>query len=72
MATSRIEALCVGIFALVMTLRVLWVGQQFHFIRKADRWLLWVNIAFLLLVSFVPFTTALLGEYPSTPGVPEC
>lgn len=105
LATTRIAALCDGVFAIAMTilvlaiavpthekvpaeelptvlrrlapevlvyvisfinLGVLWVGQhnQYHFIARADRWFLWINIAYLLLVSFMPLATALLGSYP--------
>lgn len=44
-----------------------WVGHhyQFHYIRRTDRVLLWINIAFLLVVSFLPFAVALLGSYAS-------
>jgi uncharacterized membrane protein len=105
LTTTRVAALCDGVFAIAMTilvlaiavprsetvpaeqlpaalrrlapqvlvyvisfinLGVLWVGQhnQYHFIARADRWFLWINIAFLLLVSFMPLATALLGSYP--------
>src|SRR5262245_28545437 len=49
-----------------INLGVLWVGQhnQYHFIARADRWFLWINIGYLLLVSFMPLSTALLGHYP--------
>jgi uncharacterized membrane protein len=49
-------------------LGVYWVGHhiQLSFIRRADRPLLWINILFLLWVALVPFSTALLGEYPKT------
>jgi uncharacterized membrane protein len=49
-----------------INLGVLWVGQhnQYHFIVRADRWFLWINIGYLLLISFVPLATALLGYYP--------
>src|SRR5215470_3654394 len=49
-----------------VNLGVLWVGQhnQYHFIARADRWFLWINIAYLLLISFMPLSTALLGHYP--------
>ena len=56
-----------------INLGVLWVGQhnQYHFISeptagfsRADRWFLWINIGYLLLVSFMPLSTALLGHYP--------
>jgi uncharacterized membrane protein len=49
-----------------INLGVLWVGQhnQYHFIGRADRWFLWINISYLLLISFMPLSTALLGRYP--------
>jgi uncharacterized membrane protein len=49
-------------------LGVYWVGHhvQLSFIRRADRPLLWINIFFLLWVALVPFSTALLSEYPKT------
>lgn len=50
----------------VMTLGIFWVGQQtqFNHLRRSDRDLSWIHIAFLGLVSLMPFSTALLGEYP--------
>jgi uncharacterized membrane protein len=49
-----------------INLGVLWVGQhnQYHFILRADRWLLWITIGYLLLVSLMPLSTELLGHYP--------
>jgi len=49
-----------------INLGVLWIGQhnQYHFITRADRWFLWINIGYLLLISCVPLSTALLGYYP--------
>ena len=49
-----------------VNLGVLWVGQhnQYHFIERADRWFLWINILYLLLISFMPLATELLGHYP--------
>jgi len=105
LGTSRIEALCDGVFAIALTilvlgiavpttehvsadrlpealrhlapevivyvisfvnLGVLWVGHhnQYHFIHRADRWFIWINIAYLMLISFMPLSTALLGHYP--------
>ena len=45
---------------------MLWVGQhnQYHFIDRADRWFLWIDILYLLLISFMPLATALLGHNP--------
>jgi TMEM175 potassium channel family protein len=49
-----------------INLGVLWIGQhnQYHFIARTDRWFLWINISYLLLISFMPLSTALLGNYP--------
>ena len=49
---------------------VFWVAHHYLFngLQKVDRGLLWLNGLFLLFMSFVPFPTALVGEYPaSTP-----
>jgi uncharacterized membrane protein len=45
-------------------LAIFWIAHHllFHFVRHADRRMLWLNIAFLLLVTFVPFSTDLLGD----------
>lgn len=50
----------------VMTLGIFWVGQQtqLNHLRRSDRDLTWIHIAFLAFVSLTPFSTALLGEYP--------
>lgn len=43
-----------------------WVGHhnQFPIIRRTDRVLLWITIVFLMSVTCIPFSTALLGAYP--------
>ena len=48
-----------------LTLGMFWVGQQTqlnHF-TTSNRQLTWLHLAFLLAVSFMPFSTALLAEY---------
>jgi uncharacterized membrane protein len=42
-----------------------WIAhhQTFRYVRSYDRTLLWLNLAFLLSITFVPFPTDLLGEY---------
>ncbi|MHB8348740.1 MAG: TMEM175 family protein, partial [Acidiferrobacterales bacterium] len=52
-----------------LAISVWWVAhhQLFHIIRKSDRGLLWFNLIFLLFLSFTPFPTALIGEYPHSP-----
>lgn len=52
-------------FLSFLILGIFWVGHnsQFAFIRQIDRELLWINILFLLFISLIPFSTALLGEF---------
>jgi len=42
-----------------------WISHhiQFHFIRYTDRRLIWINMLYLLLISFVPFATDLMGDH---------
>ena len=49
----------------VMTLGIFWVGQQtqLNHLRRGDRDLAWLHIAFLFAVSLVPFSTALIAEF---------
>src|SRR5262249_1039227 len=44
---------------------VYWVSHHnmLHFIRQVDRQLLWLNLMLLLLVVFIPFPAALLGQH---------
>ena len=46
-------------------LGTLWIGHhfQFHYIRRSSRALLWINLAFLLVISSLPFGVALMGTY---------
>ena len=48
-----------------VVLAIFWIAHHilFHYVRHVDRRLLWFNMAFLLLVTFVPFTTDLLGDH---------
>lgn len=45
---------------------VFWINHHrfFRLIRQVDNGLLWLNILLLLALSFVPFPTAMIGEYP--------
>jgi uncharacterized membrane protein len=52
-------------FMSFLTLGIFWVGQQTqlnHFTRS-DRHLTWIHLAFLLAVSLMPFSTALLAAF---------
>jgi uncharacterized membrane protein len=48
-----------------LTLGIFWVGQQtqLNHLERTDRHLTWINLAFLFLVTFLPFSTKLLAEY---------
>lgn len=45
---------------------VYWVGHHavFHFVKRTNRQLIWLNMLFLLCVAIIPFSTALIGRYP--------
>lgn len=49
-----------------MIVGVYWVAHHntFHYIKRSDRNLLWLNILLLMCIAFIPVPTALLGEYP--------
>jgi uncharacterized membrane protein len=49
----------------VLTLGIFWVGQQTQLnnLERSDRSLSWIHLAFLGVVSLVPFSTALLAEF---------
>jgi len=48
-----------------VTLGIFWIGQQTQFnqLAQSDRHLTWIHIAFLALVSVMPFSTSLLAEF---------
>jgi uncharacterized membrane protein len=46
-------------------LAIFWVSHsiQFHYVRRANRTLFYINILTLMLVAFIPFSTHLLSEH---------
>lgn len=42
-----------------------WVShdRMFHYIKRHDRPLIWINLLLLLCITFIPFPTALIVEY---------
>jgi uncharacterized membrane protein len=48
-----------------MTLGIFWVGQQtqFNYFSSTDRHLTWIHLAFLFVVSLLPFSTGLLAAH---------
>src|SRR5262252_704032 len=47
---------------------VYWVSHHsmLHFIKAVDRQLLWLNLVLLLIIVFIPFPAALLGQHPNS------
>jgi uncharacterized membrane protein len=52
-----------------VVLAMFWLGHhlQLHFVRHMDRQQLWINMAFLLLITLIPFSTDLLGDHGHLP-----
>ncbi len=50
-----------------LILALFWIAHHgySHFLKRTDRYFLWINLLFLLVVVFVPFSTDLLGDYPT-------
>ena len=46
-----------------------WIAHddQFHYIMRANRTFLWITIFYLMFIAFIPFSTALIGEYGDQP-----
>lgn len=49
-----------------VVLGVFWIMHHymFHFIRRSDGILVWLNVLFLMLVALIPFSTKLLNSNP--------
>jgi len=65
---SALETLAPKAFSFAsgfVILGTFWIGHryQFHYIRCSDRAILWINLVFLLAISFLPFVVALIGTY---------
>jgi uncharacterized membrane protein len=54
-------------FMSFLTLGIYWVAQQtqLNYFTRSDRHLAWIHLGFLLVVSIIPFSTALLAEFTS-------
>jgi len=42
-----------------------WINHhiQFHFVVRTNRTLIWINLLYVLLISFLPFATDLIGDH---------
>jgi len=61
-------------FMSVLTLVIFWNGQQAQLnqLERGDRHLTWIHIAFLFVVSIVPFSTRLLTDFINYPAALIC
>lgn len=69
---ASLVAVLPRIFAYVISFGVIgvyWLAhhQSLQLIGKLNSLLIWLNLVYLLAVSFMPFPTALLGRYPMQP-----
>ena len=55
-----------------LVLCVFWLGHHrlMHLVRGVDYRFLWRNLLFILFITFVPFTTSLMGEYRGLDDAP--
>jgi uncharacterized membrane protein len=51
----------------LITLAIFWVGQQtqLNYLERSHRTLAWIHMVFLFTVTMIPFSTRLLGQFPS-------
>lgn len=66
---ATLAAIFPRILAYIMSFIIIGLYWVFHHnamlvVKKTDRGILWLNILYLLGVSFIPFPTSLLGRYP--------
>jgi uncharacterized membrane protein len=52
-----------------LLLSLFWIKnhQQYHFIKRSDQRLLWLNLTSLLFICLIPFTTSLVSDYGDMP-----
>jgi uncharacterized membrane protein len=65
-----LRALLPDILSYVISFAILgsfWIRHHsiLNFVTSVNRILLWLNILFLLTIGFIPFSTALIGRYPT-------
>lgn len=58
-------------FISFLTIAIFWVNHHhfFHNFHRADWKLLWHNNALLFCITFIPFMTDFIGDYPTNDGV---
>jgi uncharacterized membrane protein len=68
-ALYSIKSKIIGFLLSFLFIASLWFShnQLFKLFDKVDNAMLWYNNFLLLIVCFIPFPTALIGEYPKNP-----
>lgn len=66
---TSLRSLLPNILSYVISFAILgsfWIRHHsiLNFVTDVNRFLLWLNILFLLTIGFIPFSTALIGRYP--------
>jgi uncharacterized membrane protein len=66
---AALRSILPKILAYVMSFAIIGLYWVFHhytlnFIKQVDGMVLWINILFLLFISFLPFPTIIMGRYP--------
>lgn len=71
-ALALLWPMYVSYIASFVMLGIYWVAHHivFNVVRFVDRTFIWLNLFFLLMVSLIPFFTALLGQYGTHHGIP--
>lgn len=65
LALEQLGGNLLGYVITFVIIGVLWVGHhnQFFYIRRADRTLLWINIVFYMIVALLPFSAGVFSRY---------
>jgi uncharacterized membrane protein len=68
-ALRHIDSAFIGFFVSFAVIGRYWIAhhQFFRLLREMDYGLIWLNMAYLAFVAFLPFPTALLGTYFENP-----
>lgn len=71
---DKVSGMLVGLWGKILTyiisfilISVYWITHQnmFHYIKRSNNILIWLNIFYLMSVAFLPVSTIVLGDYGS-------
>lgn len=72
--TGKLLELWPKIFSFIFSFSIIgifWSGHHilFQYIKRANRILIWLNLLYLMFISFIPFPAALLGQFGAQESV---